>query len=108
MIDFSDWTRADFLSFDSARAKAFELTPEERAENEARAAANREAKVSALLARAGMDTKAERDRAFLLDFAARIDAKQFVGENVEGWVDAQIAEFPTSKDALEHFIVRYL
>lgn len=107
-MDFSTWTRADFLAFDAARAKAFELTPEEMAENEARAAANREAKVSDLLAKVGMDTKAERDRAFLLDFAARIDAKQFVGENVEKWVDAQIAEFPTPKEALEHFIVRYL
>lgn len=107
-MDFSTWTRADFLAFDAAKAKAFELTPEERAENEAKAADNREAKVSAVLSKVGMDTAAARDRDFLLDFAARIDAKQFVGENVEGWVDAQISEFATPKEALEYFIVRYL
>ena len=106
--DFSSWTREDFTAFDQARAAAFAPTPEEIAESEARASAAREAKVSAALFAVGMDAAAPRDRAFLLDFAARIDAKQFVGENVEAWVDAQIAEFATPKDALEYFIVRYL
>lgn len=106
--DFTSWTRADFVAFDQARAAAFEPTPEERAEAQAQTIAAMEAKVSAVLAAVGMDSAAPRDRAFLLDFAARIDAKQFVGENVEAWVDAQIAQFPTTEETLRYFVSRYL
>lgn len=107
-MDFSTWTRADFIAFDAARSKAFEPTPEEKAESEARSAAYCESKVSSVLSKVGMDATAPRDRAFLLDFAARIDAKQFVGENVEAWVDAQIAQFPTTEETLRYFVARYL
>jgi hypothetical protein len=107
-FDFSTWTRADFQAFDAAKAAALAPTPEETAAQAEAVAASQSAKVNAYLSRVGMDVSAERDLAFLLEFAARIDAKQFVGENVEGWVADQVKEFSTPSEALRHFICRYL
>lgn len=108
-MDFSNWTREDFNAFDARRNEVFQPTAQELAQAEAeRAAAFRNA-VNAKLSAVGVTRPQTVTKEFVVAFLNSIDAKQFVGDDVSGWVDNQIALFENNiGKAFDELVVRYL
>jgi hypothetical protein len=107
-MDFSNWTRADFIAFDEAKAKAFQPTQEEIDKSIAERKAYEDGKLAYVLSMFGLSMPEKVDMAFLLDFASRMDLKQYVGENWRRWIENQVSEVGDCEKTLRYFVVRYL
>lgn len=108
-MDFSNWTREDFRDFDARRNEVFQPTPQELAQaEEERATAFRNA-IDAKLSAVGVIRPQALTKEFVISFLDSINASQFVGDDVPGWVDNQIALFDGSIDkAFDELVFRYL
>lgn len=105
-MDFSNWSKQDFIDFDARRIQVFTPTPEEIAEQEAQEEARRLQKVQFVLSKVGLALPENVDKIFVLDFCERVDARQFVGD-VETFIDTQYAEFQDYKKGLITLINQY-
>lgn len=107
-MEFSNWTKADFIAFDEARAKAFQPTTEEIEKSISDRKAYEDGKLSYFLSKFGLSIPEKVDMAFLLDFASKMDLKQYVGDNWKKWIENQVAEVGDCEKTLRYFVVRYL
>lgn len=107
-MDFSNWTRADFLAFDARRGEVFKPTPEETAAFElARKNAER-ARIDAKLSAVGVTRPETVTVDFCVALLERLGAQQFVGEDLRGWVANQETLFGDLDTAFDKLVDRFL
>ena len=108
-MDFSTWTRADFIAFDARRQEVFQPTPEELEQQRMDQEAQMHDIVTEKLALVGVQLTEPITKEFVLVLLDTINAKQFIGENVEQWVDNQIELFDGDIDkAFRQLVLQYL
>lgn len=92
-MDFSSWTRADFIAFDEARKIAFAPTPEEIASQKAAYEAATFSKAQSSLETYGIVlTGAETDFSDLYRqyISGSPDMKEWLGEDLEAQIDFRV------------------
>lgn len=107
-MDFTTWTRQDFLAFDQRRSEVFQPTPEELEQQKAERDAYVKATVSAKLSAIGMQMPETITKDFAIEVLTAVNAKVFVGEDYSGWVDSQVAIFGDIETAFNQIILNYL
>lgn len=81
-MDFSNWTRADFLAFDARRQETMMPTAQETADAEARAVSEKSARVASKLSALGIVMPETVTEDFCVSLLEAMEAKKFVGEDV--------------------------
>lgn len=107
-MDFSNWTREDFLAFDARRAEVFMPT---QAELDVQAQQQAEFEAQQLQAKMTMlwlPTWTPITKELALHILQGMNAQQFIGENLEGWIDEQIELFGILDEAFKNFVIKYL
>ena len=107
-IDFTTWTREDFTNFDTQRQLVMQPTPEEIAIQQALIEANNLAIITSKLSALWITKPDIITKEFVLWFLEAINAKQFVWEDLSGWVDNQIILFWDLETAFNELVIRYL
>jgi hypothetical protein len=108
MQDFTTWTREDFLAFDARRNEVFQPTPEELEAQRAEYETARASAISEKISKYGIVRPETVTKEFVLQFLTAIDAQQFVGSDLEGWVDNQTVLFGNLDTAFDELVLRYL
>lgn len=93
MQDFSTWTREDFINFESRKSEVFLPTTEELESQRLEAEQNRKAIISGKLEKYSIVRPEVVTKDFCIQFLNSIDAKQYVGSDLELWIDNQISLF---------------
>lgn len=106
-MDFTTWTRQDFIDFDNRRAEVFTPTTEELAQIEAENKQKKEAIVKQKLERIGY-WSLEKTKEAVIPFLYAINAQQFIWADVEKWVDNQILLYWDTETAFNEIIYNYL
>ena len=108
-MDFTTWTKADFIAFDARRQEVFQPTPEELEQQRVEQEAQIHDIVTEKLARIGVQLTEPITKEFVFALLDTINAKQFIGENVEQWVDNQIELFDGDiNKAFRQLVLQYL
>ena len=108
-MDFTTWTKADFIAFDARRQEVFQPTPEELEQQRAEHDTQIHNIVTEKLAHVGVQLIEPITKEFVFVLLDTINAKQFIGENVEQWVDNQIELFDGDiNEAFRQIVLQYL
>lgn len=107
-MDYTTWTRADWLAFDNARSKCFAPTTEEIEAQKKKAEEDRINAIQNELTSLGIDRPEHITKEWALWFLTMIDAKVFIGDDLSWWLDSQEILFWTLDNAFDDLILRYL
>ena len=108
-MDFTTWTREDFLAFDARRQEVFTPTPEELEQQRLDHEQYMNDLVEQKLLAVGITLTEPITREFALQLLELINARQFIGEDLDKWVDSQIELFDGDLDkAFKQLVVNYL
>lgn len=107
-IDFSTWTKEDFLAMEARREEVFALTTEEILASENQYKEKVKLAVTDKLANIWVTYPKVIDKSYVIEFLDNINAKQFVWADLEWWVDNQIYLFGDIESAFNDLVFRYL
>lgn len=103
-MDFSKWTRQDFLDFDARRTEAMQPTLEELKAQEDAIEASKTAKYSDVLTANGFNPDSPITEDFVKSFFVSIDAKQYIWD-VDKWIESQIDLYWNVETGFKNFIL---
>lgn len=101
---FSEFTREDWREMDRLRSLSFKPTQEEiEAERKERERIKQET-IANNLGKYGIAKPETITKEFVINFLSTIDAKQFIGENIEDWTDSQIELYWDIESAFDELV----
>lgn len=107
-MDFSLWTRQNFLDFDAQRSLVMQPTQAEldtqAIEQEQARLMNINQKLSAL----GITRPSVITKDFVMWMLTELKAEQFIGDDFSTWVDNQEILFGSLETAFDDLVSRYL
>lgn len=107
-MDFSQWTRQDFIDFDSRRNEVMKPTS---AELEAQAIEQEQSRLSYInqkLSALGITRPSVITKDFVIGMLTQMKAEQFIGKDFSTWVDNQILIYGSIDDAFDDLVSRFL
>lgn len=107
-MDYTTRTRKDWETFDSYRAKAFEPTPEELAEQARQQEEQRQAIITWKLKAMGITRPDVITKEFVLWLLIAMNAQEFVGKDLSEWIDNQEKLFGSLDLAFDELLIRYV
>ena len=106
-MDFTNWTRQDFIDFDNRRIEVFSPTPDEIAQRDYDNKQKKDAIVKQKLENIWY-WNLEKTKEAVVPFLYAINAQQFVWADIEKWVDNQILLYWDIETAFNEIIYNYL
>ena len=106
--DFATRTREDRQQFDSIRETAFIQKAQEIADHEAQTQATRLQVVTNKLATIWMSVPEKLTKAWVVTFMTNINAKQWVWEDIQRYLQWQLELHWSYKKVIEYLVLTYL
>ena len=107
-MDFSQWTRQDFLDFDTRRNEVMQPTLEELEAQAIEQEQVRLAHINKKLSVFGITRPTVITKDFVIDMLTQMKAEQFIGTEFSTWVDNQEILFGSLENAFDSLVLRYL
>ena len=107
-MDFTTWTKQDFLDFDTRREELFTLTPEEIALQEIENDENIKLIVTDKLTTIWITRPEIITKEFCIELLTGFKAEQYIWDDFSSWVDNQIILFWDIEKAFNNLILRFL
>lgn len=105
-MDFSTWTRQDFLDFDARRAETMQPTPEELKAQEELVNTQKNEKYASILTSYWFEPDTKITPEFVKEFCTTVNAQEYIGD-IDKWVISQTELYGTLDNWFKNFILSY-
>lgn len=107
-MDFTNWTRQDFIDFDNRRAEVFAPTQEELEAEQIIQEQARKQSIIDKLAKYWATRPDTITKEFCIWFLTSINAKEFIGDDYSSWVDSEIEIHGDIETAFDNLVYNRL
>lgn len=107
-MDFSQWTREDYLAFELRKAEVMKPTQTELDLQKAQELTNRKNAINIKLSELWITRPEFITKEFVIWILTQMKAEQFIGKNFSEWVDNQIILFGDIETAFDDLVSRFL
>lgn len=107
-MDFSQWTREDYLAFELRKAEVMKPTQTELDLQKAQELTNRKNAINIKLSELWITRPEFITKEFVIGMLTQIKAEQFIGNDFSEWVDNQIILFGDIETTFDDLVIRFL
>lgn len=107
-MDFSQWTREDYLAFELRKAEVMKPTQTELDLQKAQELTNRKNAINIKLSLLWITRPEVITKTFVIWMLTQMKAEQFIGTDFSGWVDNQILLFWDIETAFDDLVARFV
>ncbi len=107
-MDFSQWTREDYMAFELRKAEVMKPTQTELDSKKAQELTNTKNAINIKLSLLWITRPEVITKTFVIWMLTQMKAEQFIGKNFSEWVDNQIILFGDIETAFDDLVSRFL